>query len=133
MPADYDVIVIGAGPGGEVAASQLHAQGLRTALIERELVGGECAYWACVPSKTLLRAGEAAEQASRTAGLQSPEHRWRELVEYRDFMVRHLDDSRQVREYHQEGIDVHRGEGRITAEGAVGIADQTFTAAHVVL
>jgi len=51
----FDAVVLGAGPAGESAASRLHAQGLRTALVERELVGGECAYWACIPSKTLLR------------------------------------------------------------------------------
>jgi pyruvate/2-oxoglutarate dehydrogenase complex dihydrolipoamide dehydrogenase (E3) component len=55
MSDHFDAIVIGAGPAGEVATSRLSRQGLKTALVERELVGGECAYWACIPSKTLLR------------------------------------------------------------------------------
>ena len=58
MSERYDAVVIGAGPAGEVAASRLPKLGLRTALVERELVGGECAYWACIPSKTLLRPPE---------------------------------------------------------------------------
>jgi pyruvate/2-oxoglutarate dehydrogenase complex dihydrolipoamide dehydrogenase (E3) component len=71
----YDAIVIGAGPAGEVAASRLPRLGLRTALVERELVGGECAYWACIPSKTLLRSPEVRFEARRTAGTAEPGQR----------------------------------------------------------
>jgi dihydrolipoamide dehydrogenase len=60
----YDTIVVGMGPGGEVAASRLLHAGQRVAVIERELIGGECAYWACIPSKTLLRPTETRAEAA---------------------------------------------------------------------
>lgn len=68
---------------------------MRVALIERELVGGECAYWACIPSKTLLRAPEVRAQARRTARTSEPELSWDEIAAYREFMIRDLDDSTQ--------------------------------------
>jgi pyruvate/2-oxoglutarate dehydrogenase complex dihydrolipoamide dehydrogenase (E3) component len=133
MPNSYDAVVIGAGPAGEVAASRLHAGGLRTALVERELVGGECAYWACIPSKTLLRPAEVRHEASRVAGTSEPEQRWREIAEYRDFMIRNLDDSKQVSGYRQEGVDVHKGAGRIVAEGTVEVAGERLSAEHIII
>ena len=69
MSEHVDVAVIGMGPGGEVAASELLAAGKRVAVIERELIGGECAYWACIPSKTVLRPPEAATGVERIAGV----------------------------------------------------------------
>ena len=96
MSTDFDAIVIGAGPGGEVAVSRLLAGGLRVALIERELIGGECAYWACIPSKTLLRPVEARAEAGDAAGLSTPQLDWTRLRDYRDYMIRHLDDAAQV-------------------------------------
>jgi len=133
MPTSYDAIVIGAGPAGEVAASRLHAEGLRTALVERELVGGECAYWACIPSKTLLRPAEMRFEARRVAGTSEPEQRWREVADYRDFMIRHLDDSKQVSDYREEGVEVHKGEGRIVAERTVEVAGESLSAERIIL
>jgi pyruvate/2-oxoglutarate dehydrogenase complex dihydrolipoamide dehydrogenase (E3) component len=133
MAVSYDAVVIGAGPAGEVAAERLHGQGRRTALVERELVGGECAYWACIPSKTLLRAAEIRCEAARVAGTSAPEQRWHEVAEYRDFMVRNLDDSKQVADYRAEGIDVYKGEGRIVAERTVEVAGETLTAPHILI
>jgi len=70
--ARYGAVIMGAGPAGEVAASRLNAQGVKVALVERELVGGECAYWACIPSKTLLRPPETRSEAERVAGVSAP-------------------------------------------------------------
>jgi len=133
MPQSYDAVVIGAGPAGEVAAGRLHAGGLRTAIVERELVGGECAYWACIPSKALLRPAEMRYEAARVAGTSEPEQRWREIAEYRDFMIRNLDDSKQVSDYREEGLDVHKGAGRIVAENTVEVAGERLSAARIIL
>src|SRR5581483_7147868 len=98
----FDVVVIGAGPAGEVVAERTASSGLRTALVEQELLGGECAYWACIPSKTLLRAPEVRSEARRAAGPVEPELRFAELVEYRDYMIRNLDDSGELDSYREK-------------------------------
>jgi dihydrolipoamide dehydrogenase len=117
----FDAIVVGAGPAGEVAAARLPKLGLRTALVERELVGGECAYWACIPSKTLLRPPEVRFEAQRTAGTAAPEQSWSEVAEYRDYMIRHLDDRNQVEGYERDGVTVYKSEARFTAPGRVEV------------
>lgn len=133
MAERYDVVVVGAGPAGEVAASRLPKLGLRTALVERELVGGECAYWACIPSKTLLRAPEVRFEARRTAGLDEPEQRWRELAEYRDEMIRHLDDDKQVEGYRSDGIDVYKSEAAFAGSGRVEVDGAVLEAERIVI
>jgi dihydrolipoamide dehydrogenase len=133
MSERYDAVVIGAGPAGEVAASRLPELGLRTALIERELVGGECAYWACIPSKTLIRPPEARAEAGRAAGLREPEQRWREIAEYRDYMTRNLDDSGAVEGYEDSGIRVYKGEGRIKAPGRMEVKGEELEAERIII
>ena len=133
MPERYDAIVIGAGPAGEVAVSRLSALGLRTALVERELVGGECAYWACIPSKTLLRPPEVRFDAKRTAGVDEPDQHWNEVAEYRDHMIRNLDDSKQVEGYRSDGIDVYRSEAAVVGPGRVEVDGQTLETERIVV
>jgi dihydrolipoamide dehydrogenase len=129
----YDAVVLGAGPAGEAAASGLNADGRRVALVERELVGGECAYWACIPSKTLLRPPEVRAEARRAAGLGEPEQRWPEVASYRDFMIRHLDDARQVEGYRQSGVSVYKGEGRIAGPHRVEVAGERLETERIVV
>jgi len=129
----FDAIVIGAGPAGEVAISRLLDQGLRVALVERELVGGECAYWACIPSKTLLRPPEVRAEARRAPGLEEPAARWREIVEYRDYMVRDLDDSNAASGYEKRGVSVVRGAARITRPGSVDVDGRSLESQRIVV
>jgi len=129
----FDVIVIGMGPGGEAAAGRLLEAGRRVAVVERELIGGECAYWACIPSKTLLRGPEARTEASRAAGVATPALEWAGLRDYRDYMVRHLDDTAQVSGYQQAGATVIKGAARIAGPGQVEVGGQLLEADHVVI
>jgi dihydrolipoamide dehydrogenase len=133
MASQYDAIVMGAGPAGEVAASRLVAQGLRVALIERELVGGECAYWACIPSKTLLRPAEVTSEAARVAGVERPGRHWSEVAAYRDFMIRNLDDTKQVEGYRAEGVDVYKGEAEIDGPGRVRVGVRTLSTDRIIV
>jgi dihydrolipoamide dehydrogenase len=129
----FDAIVIGAGPAGETAVSRLHDQGLRTALIEQELIGGECAYWACIPSKTLLTPGELASAARRNPGTTTPSLVWDEIAAYRDYMIRHLDDSGEERSYANKGVTVVRGAGRLDGPGRVRVGDQLLHADRILI
>jgi dihydrolipoamide dehydrogenase len=129
----FDVIVIGMGPGGEAAAGRLLDAGRRVAIVERELIGGECAYWACIPSKTLLRGPEARAAAGRAAGVSTPALDWPGLRDYRDYMIRHLDDTAQVRGYEQAGATVIKGPARLAGRGRVEAGGEVLEASHVVI
>lgn len=120
----FDVIVIGAGPAGEVAVGRLGAAGLEVALVERELVGGECSFYACMPSKGLLRPGQALAEARRVPGAAEAVTGGVDVeaaFERRDEIVHDLDDSSQMPWLEERGIALVRGHGRLAGERRVEV------------
>ncbi|GAA4718408.1 NAD(P)/FAD-dependent oxidoreductase [Isoptericola chiayiensis] len=122
MEQTFDVIVLGAGPVGENAADRASRTGLSVAVVEAELVGGECSYWACIPSKTLLRPGAARDAAAQVPGVADPGALDAGAVlAWRDEMTGEGDDSGQVSWLESIGVTVVRGHGRLVAERVVEV------------
>ena len=129
----FDVVVIGAGPGGEVAAGRLADAGLEVAIVEDRKVGGECSFWACMPSKSLLRPGELLAESHRVPGVGAGDHR-RPLdvpavLARRDEVIHDLDDSSQLPWLEQRGIALLRGWGRLDGEKRVVVGDEAIEVA----
>ena len=133
MADEVDVVILGMGPGGETAAGRLLSAGAKVAVVEQELIGGECAYWACIPSKTVLRPAEASTGVRRAAGAGGARLDWAAARDYRDEMVRHLDDGAQADGYADQGALVLRGHGALAGPGTVQVGDRRLTAGHVII
>ena len=129
----FDVAILGAGPGGEHAANALHAAGRRVALIERELIGGECTNWACIPTKTLLRPAELRGESARAPGVRQAERDWPDLDAHRDYMTSAGDDSSRVEGYEDMGIAVIKGDGRLAGPGVLEVSGRRVEADQILI
>ncbi|WP_410644803.1 dihydrolipoyl dehydrogenase family protein [Amycolatopsis sp. lyj-346] len=131
----FDVVVIGAGPVGEVAAERAARGGLKVALVEHERFGGECSYWACIPSKALLRPGNLLAAAKRVPGVPVGDRVDPAAVfARRDWFTGKGDDSGQVDWARGAGIEPVRGHGVVTGEREVTVGgDRVLTARHAVI
>lgn len=132
----YEIVVLGAGPGGEAAAGMTAEAGLETAIVERELVGGECAFYACMPSKALLRPSALLDEVGRVPGVAGA---WRVGIDpdgvlaRRDEVIHDLNDSSQLPRLEERSIRLHRGHGVISGDREVRVGDEVLVAERAVI
>ncbi len=132
----YDAIVLGAGPAGEVAAGKLAEAGWKVAIVEKDLVGGECSYYSCMPSKALLRPADVLAEAKRIPGVPvgpDAELDAAAVLERRDAVIHDGDDSGQLPWLEERGIDLRRGEGRFVGAGRVAVDEDELVAERAVV
>ncbi|HVW45758.1 MAG TPA: NAD(P)/FAD-dependent oxidoreductase [Solirubrobacterales bacterium] len=127
----YDAVVLGAGPAGEVVAGRLAGEGWKVAIVERDLVGGECSYYACMPSKALLRPADVLAEAKRIPGVPVAEDAELDpaaVLARRDAVIHGQDDSGHLPWLEERGIDLFRGEARIVGGLRVAVGEQALVA-----
>jgi pyruvate/2-oxoglutarate dehydrogenase complex dihydrolipoamide dehydrogenase (E3) component len=134
---EFDVVCLGGGVAGEAIAAGLQDSGLTLAVVERELVGGECPYWGCIPSKTLLRSGETLSEAGRARVLAASRVDW--TVDFPKvstrvrWMARNLDDSRPAAAMTATGARLFRGDGTLTDTRTVAVGSEQLVARRAVV
>ena len=133
MSATHDVVVIGAGPAGEVVAGRLAGRGMRVALVEQHLVGGECSFYACMPSKALLRPQDLLHEVGRVPGVEASGIDADAVLRRRDEVVHDLDDASQLPWLEERGIELVRGRARLAGERRVEVEGRTLEAERAVV
>ena len=137
MPQEFDVVCLGGGVAGEAITYGLEGSGLTLAVVERELVGGECPYWGCVPSKTLLRSAEVLEEAGRARRLAASRVEWDvdfpKVSKRVLWMARDLDDSRPAAALQAAGARLFRGAGSLVDLRTVEVGGEQLVARKAVV